>query len=80
MNLDIFTQNVLDFIQQKKTNFNVYNINNTTNLINEKIINSFELIELIIFLENQCDRELPIENFKPDNVKTIEALYNSFYL
>ena len=78
MDLELFAKGVLVFIEQKKAEIDINNIGYQTNLIDERVINSFELVELILYLEDYCNKELPITNFKPDNVKTIEALYNSF--
>jgi acyl carrier protein len=80
MNLSEFHEKIVGFIHKKKPSINIESICADTDLISQKVVTSFELIELVLFIEDMCDRELPIGDFSASKINTINSMYNTFYL
>ena len=48
---------------------------NETKLIDDGIIDSFDIIAIVSELNDEFDVQIPIDELEPDNFNTVEAIY-----
>lgn len=48
---------------------------NETKLIDDGIIDSFDIIAIVSELNNEFDVQIPIDELEPDNFNTVQAIY-----
>lgn len=49
---------------------------NTTNLVSDKILTSFDIIQLISTLDDEYDIQVPASEIVPANFDTAQAIYS----
>lgn len=49
---------------------------NTTDLIDGKILTSFDIIQIISVIDDEYDIAIPATEIIPENFNSLEALYN----
>lgn len=64
---------VLDFLQSKTT-IDMRKISADTNLMEAGIIDSLQLIELILWIESAIQKPVEIELLAPDNILTLQSI------
>ena len=68
-------ETIIDWIQSKIKSDDLQ-VNGSTELIKQNLLNSIEFLELVSYLEDQCDIELDPDLLVPENFDTPEAVYN----
>lgn len=82
MNKAIFKESIKSFLLNDITNLeqNVSKVDYETNLWDMGLVDSFRIMELILFLEDLLEKEISIENNCILNFHTIEMMYNKIAL
>lgn len=57
----------------------VNEINNATKILEEKIVTSLQIMELIVYLEQLTGRPVNPDQLKPGAFSSIEHIYDVFY-
>lgn len=78
MQKEEFKQQFLTFLQSINLDQEVREIDNTTNLLEAGYIDSLNMVEMIIYLEEMTGEEIAIENYQLRNFYTIEGIYHTF--
>ena len=68
-------ETIIDWIQSKIKSDDLQ-VTGSTELIKQNLLNSIEFLELVSYLEDQCDIELDPDLLVPENFDTPEAVYN----
>jgi len=72
------TENITDAVKNFIANELMYSgdakLNDTTDLIEEGVIDSISLLRLVGFLEEQCKIEVPDEDLVPENFRSLSAI------
>ena len=50
-----------------------------TPIIEQRIISSLQIMDLILFLEQQMDRSIDVEQLKPGVFRSISVIYRNFF-
>jgi acyl carrier protein len=50
-----------------------------TPIIEQRIISSLQIMDLILFLEQMMDRSLDVEQLKPGVFRSISVIYRNFF-
>jgi len=54
-------------------------ITSSTPLLQEGVLNSIQLMELILYIERLSERPIEIEALKPSSFKTVDSIYRHFF-
>jgi len=73
--MDVIKEKVYSFLSTRTT-VNCHNIKSDTNLFEFGIIDSLQLIELIIWIENETNRPVNIELIFIKNAISIDSIIN----
>ncbi len=68
------TDSVKSFIASELMYSGDAKLNDTTDLIEEGVIDSISLLRLVGFLEEQCKIEVPDEDLVPENFRSVTAI------
>lgn len=50
---------------------------NTTNLIDDGILDSFDIVTIVSLINDEFDIDFPVSEVIPENFNSVEALYNT---
>lgn len=50
---------------------------NTTNLIDDGVLDSFDIVTIVSLINEEFDVEFPVTKVVPENFNSVEALYNT---
>ena len=50
-----------------------------TDLIESRAIDSLQVVEFILFLEEKCARPILAEDLDPDTLRTLDAIYDGYF-
>jgi len=50
-----------------------------TDIIDSRILESLQVVELILFLEQQTGRDILVEQLDPDTLRTLNSIYSTFF-
>ena len=50
-----------------------------TDIIESRILDSLQLVEFILFLEEKSGRAILAENLNPDTLRTLESIYQCYF-
>lgn len=50
---------------------------NTTNLIDDGVLDSFDIVTIVSLINDEFDVEFPVNEVIPENFNSVEALYNT---
>ena len=50
-----------------------------TDIIESRILESLQVVEFILFLEEKSGRQILSEDLNPNTLRTLEAIYESFF-
>ena len=50
-----------------------------TDIIESRILESLQLVEFILFLEQQSGRRILVEDLDPNVLRTLDSIYRSFF-
>lgn len=63
----------------KKTNGRVSTIENDTLLLEEKIISSLQIMDLVLFVERLSGKKPTLAALKPESFRTVDSIYAAFF-
>ncbi|MFE9279557.1 phosphopantetheine-binding protein [Paenibacillus glucanolyticus] len=78
MGKERFYQIVMDFVAQNKPLSMTETLQEDTDLFETGLLDSFSVIEFIMYLENATNKEMPAAEFTLDNIKTMHSIYSYF--
>jgi acyl carrier protein len=50
-----------------------------TDIIESGILDSLQVVEFILFLEEKCGRAVLAEDLDPDTLRTLDAIYENYF-
>lgn len=50
-----------------------------TDIIESRILDSLQVVEFILFLEEKCGRAILEEDLDPDTLRTLDAIYECYF-
>jgi acyl carrier protein len=50
-----------------------------TDIIESRVLESLQVVELILFLEEMSGRTILSENLNPSSLRTLDTIYNTFF-
>lgn len=78
MQLASFVHKVQDYLASRNPELENGDLDPSQNLIKSGIIDSFGFADLLIFLEDLFERQIPFEDIHIDNLDTLEKIYSMF--
>lgn len=75
---EIFYPQIISFLKEKNPECKEELILPSTNLIYGGILDSFAVVELIIFIEKITNKQLDVDKLNTKSIETIENIYNYF--
>jgi acyl carrier protein len=54
-------------------------IQHDTNIIESRILESLQVVELILFIEAESGRTVLTEDLDPNKLRTLDAIYEAFF-
>lgn len=67
------------WILEKNGKINPEALQDDTPIIEQRIITSVQILDLILFLERLSDHPIDVENLKPGGFRDINAIYANFF-
>lgn len=73
-----FRQALRNWILSKNTKIAPCQLQDNTAIIEERIVTSLQLMDLILYLEQLTERPVDVESLKPGVFASIDSIYNNF--
>lgn len=54
-------------------------IDDTTPILDQRIISSVQVIDLLVFLEKLAAKDIDIEKLRPGSFRSVNAIYQTFF-
>ena len=70
---------IMEWILQQSTKVTAAELNETTPLIEGRILSSLQVMELLLFLEKIKGGRVPIKNLKPGTFKDVQTICQTFF-
>jgi acyl carrier protein len=77
MKRELFVEHLTRFIEEKNE-FEIEHLSNELNLIESGLIDSFMIIELILYVEELLEAPVETENLKVENISSIDRMCDYF--
>lgn len=71
-------EEIVAYIKNEITSEPLLEINSSDNLLEMGIVDSMGMMKLILFLERQFKKRVPVEDMTVDNFKTVEKIASYF--
>jgi acyl carrier protein len=72
-------QQIIQWVEKKATGKNLSVIKSDTPILEQKYINSLDIMDLIIFIEDLSGIPVEEHQLKPDSFKSVDAIYQNFF-
>ena len=72
-------QSLRDWIAEKSGKVRPEEIGDRTPIIEQRIISSLQVMDLILFLEQLSGKPIEVDDLKPGVFRDIDALYQNFF-
>ncbi|MEY3660204.1 MAG: hypothetical protein RLZZ169_1029 [Pseudomonadota bacterium] len=72
-----FVSDALDYVRSLE-GAQAFDIDEHTDLIEIGLVNSFAIVDLILFIEEQLDIQIDMEDPLLDSVRTVQAMHEAF--
>ena len=79
MNSKVAREQVRKCLQRVRPDFDLSSVTDETELLSERIISSFQVIDLIIHLEAMRGRPLERSDLEPGSFRNIETIAANFF-
>jgi acyl carrier protein len=76
---DSILQSLRDWLRSANPNYATCEIDADTDIIESRILESLQLVELILFLEKKTGRAILVEDLNPAKLRTLNNIYNNFF-
>lgn len=64
----------------KNENNSAYDFDEDTEIFNARILDSIQMLSLVLFVEELIGKQIPDEKLMPEYFKTINIIYNEFFV
>ena len=72
-------QNLREWIAQKSGKLQPQDISDDTPIIEQRIIKSLQIPDLILYIEEHTGRAIDVEQLKPGVFRNIDTIYRNFF-
>ena len=72
-------QALREWVLKNSSKIETNELNDNTPLIEQRIIKSVQIMDLILFIEKLRDRSIEVDSLKPGTFRNIDAIYNNFF-
>jgi acyl carrier protein len=79
MNSENFYKSLQEFLKERRSNGKTNHISEKDNLFDLGYIDSLNVVELILFIEEKTGKEIPIENYTPRTFHTMKQIFDTFF-
>jgi acyl carrier protein len=76
---DSILQSLRDWLRSANPNYAATEIDADTDIIESRILESLQMVELILFLEKKTGRAILVEDLNPAKLRTLNNIYNNFF-
>jgi acyl carrier protein len=76
---DLILQSLRDWLKSANPNYATIDIDADTDIIESRILESLQMVELILFLEKKTGRAILVEELNPAKLRTLNSIYNNFF-
>jgi acyl carrier protein len=76
---DSILQSLRDWLRSANPNYAATEIDADTDIIESRILESLQMVELILFLEKETGRAILVEELNPAKLRTLNSIYNNFF-
>jgi len=78
MERDLFYSELTKFLKERNPEIKDIQIEENTNLIQEGILDSFSVVELIMFIEKTSNKRLEVERLNSKSIESLSGIYEYF--
>ena len=79
MNKQEIKSAIRKWVLEKNGKIQSKDLRDDTPIIEQRIISSLQIMDLILFLEKLREEAIDVENLKPGVFRTIDIIYNNFF-
>ncbi|KOP23025.1 hypothetical protein AMR41_28535 [Hapalosiphon sp. MRB220] len=79
MNRENFYKSLQEFLKERRPDAKKNHICEKDNLFDLGYIDSLNIVELILFIEEKTGKEIPIENYSPTSFHTMKQIFDTFF-
>ena len=75
----LIMQSLRDWLKSANPNHATIDIDADTDIIESRILESLQMVELILFLEKDTGRAILVEELNPAKLRTLNSIYNNYF-
>jgi len=79
MKREALYKSLQEFLKERRPDVKCEHIHEKDNLFDLGYIDSLNVVELILFIEEKIGREIPIENYTPRTFHTMKQIFDTFF-
>jgi acyl carrier protein len=76
---ELILQSLRDWLRSASPKNATIEINADTDIIASRILESLQLVELVLFLEKKTQRAILVEDLNPAKLRTLNNIYDNFF-
>jgi acyl carrier protein len=76
---DSVLQSLRDWLRRVNPNHPAVCVDPDTDIIESRILESLQVVELILFLEQKTGRTILVEDLDPATLRTLNSIYKNFF-